>query len=70
LGFPLQFELIIERKINSMIDVGKLVSDCREDSFERLLSENLTCLSEDDINTDGYVISTLEAAVRCLFNSS
>jgi len=50
--------------------MGKLVSDCREDSFERLLFENLTCLSEDDINTDGYVISTLEAAVRCLFNSS
>ncbi|MFB3844675.1 MAG: hypothetical protein ACE14O_02860 [Candidatus Cloacimonadaceae bacterium] len=53
-----------------MVDMGKLVSDCREDSFERLLSENLTCLSEDDINIDGYVISTLEAAVRCLFNSS
>jgi len=38
--------------------------------FKRILTGNIHQLQEDDIQSDGYVIHTLEAAIWCLLNSN
>ncbi len=39
------------------------------DAFKRLLEGNLPSLSKAEINSGGYVIHTLEAALWCIFNT-
>lgn len=39
-------------------------------NFSRLLDKNFAKLSIDEINSSGYVVDTLEAAVWCLLNTS
>lgn len=38
--------------------------------FDRLLIEDIHCLPLDKINSDGYVLHTLEASIWCLLNTS
>lgn len=38
-------------------------------SFERLFEENFAALPEDEINSRGYVVASLEAAIWCLLNT-
>lgn len=37
--------------------------------FSRLLDQDISVLSENEIKSTGYVIDTLEAAIWCLLNS-
>lgn len=38
--------------------------------YSRLFEKNFADLPEDEINSNGYVVSTLEASIWCLLNSS
>lgn len=38
-------------------------------TYQRIFSPEFAATAEDDINTSGYVVSTLEAAVWCLLNT-
>jgi ADP-ribosylglycohydrolase len=38
--------------------------------FKRILAGNVHQLPEEDIQSDGYVIHTLEASIWCLLNSN
>jgi len=46
-----------------------IIEPVEVDAFNRLLEGNLPTLSEDKINSGGYVIHTLEAALWCIFNT-
>ena len=37
--------------------------------FDRILQNEITHMSEDEISSSGYVVSTLEASLWCLLNS-
>jgi ADP-ribosylglycohydrolase len=38
--------------------------------FNRLLKEDITNIEEDNINSSGYVIDTLEASIWCILTTS
>lgn len=44
--------------------------DSEAAAYSRLFASNFADLPEDEINSSGYVVSTLEAAVWCLLNSN
>lgn len=46
------------------------LSDYERQKFERILNNDISALPEREINSEGYVIYTLEASFWCLLNSS
>lgn len=51
-------------------DYGKSYSKKTVDSYSRILKDNLKALSEENISSSGYIISTLEAVLWCTLNSN
>ena len=51
------------------IDYGKFFDEDTIEAYGRILEGNLDQLKKNEINSEGYVVSTLEAALWCLFNT-
>lgn len=45
------------------------VSEYEQEKFKRIITEDISQLSETEINSGGYVIDTLEASFWCLLNT-
>ena len=51
-------------------DYSKYYSKETIEKYKRILDGNLNKISEDNINSSGYVVSTLEASLWCTLNSN
>jgi ADP-ribosylglycohydrolase len=58
----------LKTTVSNFLNASEIYSD-EINHFDRLLKENIYELNEDDIQSGGYVIHTLEASVWCLLTS-
>jgi ADP-ribosylglycohydrolase len=51
-------------------DLSKLASETEIAKFDRLLKDDISKLTEEEIKSSGYVLDTLEAAIWCLLTTN
>ena len=59
-----------KEKVNTFLKNNPICSQKEIDVFKRVLNNNIKELTEEEINSGGYVIDTLEASIWCLLNST
>tara|TARA_Y100000815_G_scaffold60056_1_gene48443 strand:- start:1457 stop:2410 length:954 start_codon:yes stop_codon:yes gene_type:complete len=73
--YILKGKSIKQAYISTQIDIKQFfkdeeISEYEKQHFQRLINDDISTLSVDEIKSDGYVISTLEASFWCLLTTN